>query len=59
MPPPKPARRELANLFSVKKTMAAADKADPTIRYELGLVACTLSAMQLAWYSGLVKNDRQ
>lgn len=38
---------------------AAADKSDPTIRHELGLVACTLSAMQLAWYSGLVKDDRQ
>lgn len=37
---------------------AAADKADPTIRHELGLVACTLSAMQLAWYSGLVKESR-
>lgn len=34
---------------------AAVDKADPTIRHELGLVACTLSAMQLVRYSGLVK----
>lgn len=37
---------------------AAADKADPTIRHELGLVACTMSAMQLVWYSGLVKGSR-
>ena len=36
---------------------AAADKADPTIRHELGLVACALSAMQLAWYAGLVKES--
>lgn len=38
---------------------AAADKSDPTIRHELGLVACTLSAMQLGRYSGLVRNERQ
>lgn len=38
---------------------AAADKSDPTIRHELGLVACTLSAMQLVRCSGLVKDDLQ
>lgn len=37
---------------------AAADKADLTLRHELGLVACTLAAVQLVRYSGLVKDAR-